>query len=231
MLRGYSFRPRGWALAATVVACAAFVALGNWQARRADEKRTLAARVEAPPLELSEADAAVPIAGRRLVARGRFVAEQTVLLANRLRRGRPGYEVLSPLRLAGSERHVLVNRGWIAAAPGTPPPDVRTPQGEVRLEGLALERLPQALEASAAPQAGRVRQNLDVAAFAKETGLRLASFVLEQHSPADDGLLREWRQPDFGVATHDSYAVQWYSLAVLAVALFVVLSFRRVAPR
>lgn len=231
MLRGYSFRPRGWALAAAAVACAAFVALGNWQARRADEKRALAARLEAPPLDVSLADLAAPLAGRRIVARGSFVAERTVLLANRLRRGRPGYEVLSPLRLAGSERHVLVNRGWIAGPPGAPPPEVRTPQGEVRLEGLALERLPQALEASAAPQSTRVRQNLDIAAFAKETGLRLAPFVLEQHSPADDGLLREWRAPDSGVATHDSYALQWYSLAVLAVALFVVLSFSRVAPR
>jgi cytochrome oxidase assembly protein ShyY1 len=53
--------------------------------------------------------------------------------------------------------------------------------------------------------------------------------ILEQHSPAPDGLLREWPRPDLGVEKHESYALQWYSLAGLAVVLFVVLSFRRAA--
>jgi len=40
-------------------------------------------------------------------------------------------------------------------------------------------------------------------------------------------LLREWPRPDAGVDMHKSYALQWYSLAALAVVLFVALSFRR----
>ena len=79
--------------------------------------------------------------------------------------------------------------------------------------------------------AGKVRQNLEIDAFAKETGLRLQPIVIEQHSPADDGLLREWPRPDAGVEKHESYALQWYSLAVLAVVLLVVLSIRRVGTR
>jgi cytochrome oxidase assembly protein ShyY1 len=53
--------------------------------------------------------------------------------------------------------------------------------------------------------------------------------VIEQHSHADDGLLREWPRPDTGVEKHEAYALQWYALAGLAVVLFIVLSFRRVA--
>jgi cytochrome oxidase assembly protein ShyY1 len=51
--------------------------------------------------------------------------------------------------------------------------------------------------------------------------------VIEQHSPAPDGLTRDWPRPDAGIEKHESYALQWYSLAALAVVLFVALSFRR----
>ena len=43
MVSGYSFRPRAWALALAVASCVAFIALGNWQARRAEAKRALGA--------------------------------------------------------------------------------------------------------------------------------------------------------------------------------------------
>src|SRR5438105_3319400 len=96
MRRGYSFRPRGWALAAAAAACVVFIALGNWQLRRADTKRALARELDeaarAAPLELPAAPVdAGPLIHRRVAARGVFVAERTVLLANRMRHGREGY--------------------------------------------------------------------------------------------------------------------------------------------
>jgi surfeit locus 1 family protein len=232
MLRGYSFRPRGWALALTAVACVGFVLLGNWQAGRAEQKRALGAELEramqSPPIQLAPEVEVGTLLHKRVLARGRFVAERTVLLDNKLRRGRPGYEVVTPLALAGSEWHVLVNRGWIAAPPSRETlPDVRTPSGEVTVVGIALQRIPHALQAGVAPT-GRVRQNLDIGAFAAETGLRLQPFVLEQHDDHGDGLLRDWPRPDLGIEKHESYALQWYLFAGLAIALLLVLSIRRV---
>lgn len=205
MLREYSFRPRGWAFALAAAGCAAFIALGNWQSRRADEKRR-AANTE------------------RVTVTGQFVAERTILLGNRLRRGQPGYEVVTPLRLSGSQRHVLVNRGWLPVASSDP--QVPTPPGEVRIEGLAVERLSHVMEAGT-PSKGRVRQNLDRADFAAETGLYIDPPILEQVSPADDGLSRDWPHSEFGPEKHESYALQWYSLAALSAGLFLALSFRR----
>jgi cytochrome oxidase assembly protein ShyY1 len=86
--------------------------------------------------------------------------------------------------------------------------------------------LPRAHETGAAPQ-GNVRQNVDIAVFAAETRLRLEPLVIEQHSDTPDGLSREWPRPDFGIEKHESYALQWYSFAVLAVVLVIVLSMRR----
>ena len=211
MPSGYSFRPRLWALALAAAACAAGIALGNWQARRAEEKRAAAAGLET----------------KRVSLRGVFRPEFTVLLDNKLRNHRPGYEVVTPLRLDGE--HVLVNRGWIEAGRTREAlPQVRTPAGEVRIEGVALEHLPRLLALDAGkPETGKVRQTIDLDAFAAQSGLRLQRRIVEQHSPLDDGLARDWPRPDAGAEKNAAYSLQWYSLAGLAVVLAVVFSFRR----
>jgi len=211
MASGYSFRPRGWALAAATAACVAFIALGNWQARRADETRAAAGEIEK----------------NRVALRGVYRPELTVLLDNKVRNHRAGYEVITPLRVEGE--HVLVNRGWVEASRTREVlPEVRTPPGQVLVEGIKLERLPRVL-AMEKTESGKVRQNVDIGEFAAQTGLKLRPYFLEQHSAADDGLVRDWPRPDARVATHESYSLQWYSFAALTAALFIVLSFRRVA--
>ena len=194
-----------------LAAAGAGIALGHWQAGRAEQKRADARQAQ------------------RMSVTGVFLPRYTVLLDNKLRRGRPGYEVVTPLKLAGSGRHVLVNRGWVAA-PRTREtlPEVRTPSAQVEVEGLVRERFPRLLEVR--EQAGeRVRQTVDIGAFARETGLPLEPYYIEQHSAAADGLDRQWLPPGAGVEKHESYALQWYSLAALAIVLGLVFSFRRVA--
>ena len=191
------------------------MALGQWQAGRAGEKRAAAAALEQ----------------RRVAVSGTFRAEHTVLLDNKLRHQRAGYEVITPLHIVknGGAEHVLVNRGWIAAgATRDALPAVRTPAGEVRIEGVQLERFPRMLSLEKS-SSGKVRQSIDIEQFAAQTGLRLQPRIIEQHSALDDGLLREWPRAERGAEKHDSYALQWYSLAGLAAALGIVFSFRRVA--
>jgi surfeit locus 1 family protein len=206
MPAGYSFRPRLWALALAAAACAAGIALGNWQLRRADEKRVVLPRV---------------------AVEGEFLPRYTVYLDNKTRRGKAGYEIVTPMKIRGSSSHVLVNRGWIEAGKTRDVlSEVRTPAGELRLEGLALERLAQPLKLK--EDKSRVRQSLDIAAYAAETGLRLEPRVIEQHSDLPDGLARDWPPHDAGVEKNEGYALQWYSLAALALILAVVLSFRKI---
>lgn len=205
MIAGYSFRPRLWALALAFAACAAGIALGNWQSHRADERRAAAAELEK----------------QRVSLRGVFRPERTVLLDNKIRNRRIGYEVVTPLKLDDAT-YVLVNRGWFERGGKEPP----APAGRLRIDGFALARLPHALRLGEESKS-RVRQNLDLADFARETGLALHPFVVEQHSDTGDGLLREWPRPDAGAEKNEAYSFQWYSLAALAVVLALVLSFRK----
>lgn len=208
MPAGYSFRPRLWAFALALAACAAGIALGNWQRGRAAEKLERAERTE------------------RVVLEGEFVPRYTIFLDNKTHRGRAGYEVVTPLRLRGSASHVLVNRGWISAgATREALPEVPTPEGQVRIEGVALEGFPKVFRLEKGT--GKLRQTLEVEAYAAETGLKLEPRVIEQHSFLPDGLARDWPPREAGAQKNQAYALQWYSLAGLAVVLFLVLSFRK----
>jgi surfeit locus 1 family protein len=212
MPAGYAFRPRAWALALSVAGCAAGIALGNWQANRAQQKRALAAAQEFVMLQ------------------GAFDAKHVVLLDNKTHNGRPGYEVVQPLRLADGKQ-VLVNRGWVpAGASRAQLPELRTPGGQVSIRGLRLDHLPRAFEPAGAVREGAVWQNISVQEFAAWSGLTLEPWVLQQHSDLDDGLVRDWPHADTGVGMHESYALQWYSLAVLSIVLLIALNLKRAKP-
>ncbi len=238
----FAFRPGWWGFLLASAGCAAGVALGNWQCGRAEERRAVAAALDAarraPALELPGA-AADParFALRRVAVRGEFVTGYTVLLDYRVHRGRPGYHVVQPMRIAQSGLHVLVLRGWVAADPRRERlPSLAAPSGEQRLEGIAFEQLPQLLEPAKMPDGCRpgpvpcVWQNLKLAAFGSWSGLPLQPILIEQHSALRDGLERDWERPEAGYRKNEMYALQWYSLAGLSVALFIVLSIRREKP-
>jgi surfeit locus 1 family protein len=168
--------------------------------------------------------AAQDLVDRHVAASGTFLPARTVLLDNRNRRGRPGYEVVTPLALSPTSA-VLVQRGWIERARGG---EVRTPGGAQTIDGFALAHLPRVLSAGG-EEKGPIRQNLDIGAYAAEIGMALQPVIIQQRNDDGDGLVRDWPRADLGVDMHRAYAVQWYALAGLCVALGLVFSFRRVA--
>ena len=205
---GLRFRPPWWGVLLAAAGCAAGIALGQWQSGRADEKRAAAGAA-------------------RLTLRGEFLGGRTVLLDNRLRRGRPGYEVVQPFRVAG-DGVVLVNRGWIAGgASRAQLPQVRTPAGVVTLEGVRREHFARVYEPPGARPEGSVWLNVTPRQFSAATGLALEPWVFEQHGEFDDGLLREWPAPGIDAEKNEAYAFQWYSLAALCVVLLIALGFKR----
>jgi hypothetical protein len=77
-------------------------------------------------------------------------------------------------------------------------------------------------ELATEPATGPVWQNLDPARFIAATGVPVMPVMIEATaapigSEGDDGLVRDWPAPDFGVDKHRIYSVQWYSFAGLAI--------------
>ena len=220
----------------TTVAAALFIALtlwlGNWQVNRADEKRgrqaLLEARMNDTPVRLTGAVAgAEPLLYRRVRVAGRWMGERQIYVDNRIRDGRAGFHVVTPLEIEGTHDAVLVNRGWVARTAAYPrPPEAPTPEGRVEVSGMATRPPARFLELSAETVSGNVWQNLSIERFASRTGLVVLPVVVFQDAPAV-GLAAVREPPDAGIAKHEEYALTWFSLAALAVALWVVLNLRR----
>lgn len=235
----FSLRPCRWGLLLAAIGCASGILLGNWQWDRAAERRATLERIEAaarlPALEWpAEPAAAARLLHRRVALAGEFLPGYTVLLQYRLYRGRPGFHVVQPLRHAATGAQVLVLRGWIAAPVRRERlPEILTPPGAVRLEGIALDHLPQFLEPSLDADTCRpgavpcVWQNLAIEKFAAWSGISVAPVVIEQASDLPDGLARDWERPQAGFRKNEMYALQWYLLAALSLVLPIVLSMRR----
>lgn len=226
------FRPTLWPTLGLAVLLAATVGLGNWQRHRGAEKEALREQYERtahqPPLELTSSAADVAALRFRPVrASGEFDGRRQVLIDNKVHAGRPGFDVVTPLKLASGDRYVLVDRGWIAqGASRSELPQVPPPAGEISVEGRI--NLPPAhyLELKTDAGTGPLRQNLDIDRIAASTGLPLLPFLIEQSSDADDGLVRDWLPPDFEIDQHWSYMLQWYSLAALGIVLWLALNWR-----
>jgi surfeit locus 1 family protein len=227
-------------LLAALLGAALTARLGFWQLSRAAEKERMQAALEArgaaPPLAAAELAGSPEQAAaqhyRSIRLQGRWIGGRTVFLDNRPMDGRAGFYVVTPLALEDGSA-VLVQRGWVPrdATDRTRVPVLASPEGVVRVEGRIAPPPSRLYELGAEAQ-GAIRQNLDLDAFAGETGLRLRPLSVQQTDDAgdaDDGLLRRWPAPAIDVHKHYGYAFQWFALAALITGLYVW--FQLVRPR
>jgi surfeit locus 1 family protein len=224
---------RAWAvLLATVVTAAVTARLGWWQLDRAAQKNSLRAAREAQgwlPMLAAGDLARDPLraAGqwhRKAGVEGVWLADLTVYLDNRPMAGRTGFFVTTPLLLDDGQA-VIVQRGWLPrdATDRTRIAPHRTEAGRVRVEGR-IAPSPSRLYDLGSAASGPIRQNLDIANFARETQRPLLPLVIVQDDASGattDGLSRQWPQPASDVHKHYGYAFQWFGLSGLAVTLYV----------
>ena len=225
-------RPRWLPTLAAIIGIALTAAAGNWQLGRAHEKERAQQAYDRgasdAPIRLTAAPFSVEdLHMRRVEAEGEFVPKGLVLLDNKTRNGEAGYEVVMPLKIGASSVHVLVNRGWIAAGSERARlPTIKTPKAVVHVTGMAM--VPgRFLELSKVDDSGPVWQNLTVERYVARSGMQVLPVVVQQQNDLDDGLLRSWERPDFGISRHYGYAVQWFSFCGLIIFLYVFFHVKR----
>ena len=164
---------------------------------------------------------------RPVTARGNWVAERTILVDNKLHRGKPGFYVVTPLKLEGG-MHVLVYRGWVAAPRlRSEAPKFPTQAGIVEVTGVARAPSARFVELSDATREGIIWENLTVERFRAWAGIEVQPVAIRQTSSAEDGLARDWEPPDVNSAKHRFIAFQWYAFAVMLPAAVLILWLRR----
>jgi surfeit locus 1 family protein len=223
---------------AAVALIALTARLGWWQLDRAAQKlaveSAMQARHDLPTLDASAlartADQATQQYHRAVRLVGRWDGAHTLYLENRTHHGQAGFIVLTPFVLTDGSA-VAVQRGWLP----------RDRVDRTRVQAPSLPDGPQALDGRiAAPPSrlydfdgavsGAIRQNVDLSAWAQETGLALRPLsVLQTASPVADGLQRDWPQPAADVHKHYGYAFQWFALSALTLILYVW--FQIIRPR
>ncbi len=203
-----------------------FCWLGNWQLSRAAEKRAIGERWEQhrqlPAVAVEDLPADPELrAFRPVLLEGEFLPGRDFLLDNRIREGRYGVEVISPLRLAGGKL-VLVNRGWLAADPLRQElPEVESVPGSQRLRGYVYIAPGESFtlgDIAADSQWPRLLQALDPVAMAAMLELPVwpDSVRLEADSPA--ALLADWPLVNVQPEKHEAYAFQWFAMAAVLAA-------------
>jgi surfeit locus 1 family protein len=221
---------RFWLLTTAAVLVAALTfSLGQWQLRRAAQKQSLMLAIEAQSNQsiLKAPDLADPnilkdAVHRRATLKGVWRADHTVFLDNRQMNGKTGLIAITPLVLDGTGQVVLVQRGWVLRnfADRSKLPDIQTPAGPVTVRGR-MAPPPSKLYEFKGADSGRIRQNIDLAAYSREIALPLMPVSMVQMGPANEGLLRDWAAPNVGIDKHHGYAFQWFGLCALIVGLYV----------
>ena len=234
---------RFWLVSAAALAgVVTTLALGQWQLGRAAEKQALQSAIDhqaqltaLTAADVSTSTALADVIHRQATLQGQWLPEATVYLDNRQMAARPGFFVLTPLRLTGTNALLMVQRGWAPRdfMDRNRLPDVLTPEGEVRIL-VRMAPPPSKLYDFQGAPTGPIRQNIDLAAYAAETRLPLltqlsALELAPGTGTANDGLLRNWPAFNTGIDKHHGYAFQWFGLSGLIALLYVW--FQIIQPR
>jgi surfeit locus 1 family protein len=226
-----------WATLLVILAVTLLTRLGFWQLDRLEQRRAYNAEMarqlaEAPILLTGEDLPGEPAEWRHRQVRveGAFdFSEQIILLAQNYQ-GRPGVHLVAPFRIAGSEKAVLVNRGWIPSRearidrlPEFDEPGPRVVTGTLQ----TTQALPRsASQSGPALPAGPQREwyRVDIPAIQAQLPYELLPLYVQQNPPeARD------TEPPYQIAaemvlsegSHLGYALQWFTFALmLAVGYF-----------
>lgn len=236
------FRPNLAGLLATLFFAPLLFSLGSWQYQRGLEKQALFDQFDrlelAEPVALSSVLADGPLDPQRMRFQPVHFEPQWVeqapliLLQNRIHRQQTGVWLYRVARLAETGQFVLVNHGWLPTERGSHQPSVAVPDAPTGK-----------LEAQLAPYPQVGLRLGDVSTLAAEDG-RLASPYIDaelaeawlgesvfgltlQLTGPSPAYVRDWRPDLIPPERHYGYSLQWFSLFVTLLVIFLVMGLRR----
>ena len=219
-----------WILVTILIALsmALFVWLGFWQLDRLEQKRTynttMAERWRQEPFDLNAEQLPQSLDNlefRRITADGYFDYASQIILKSQIYYDAPGIALVTPFVFADG-RAVLVARGWV-------PADQASPQAIAQLEEPAGAPVIGLIKPSQAPPNGQPSTppatpqsewfRIDIPAIQAQMPYALEPAWIQQlpetGRPIDKLPIRE-EPMALDEGNHMSYAVQWFSFALIA---------------
>ncbi|MEW5958979.1 MAG: SURF1 family protein [Chloroflexota bacterium] len=224
-----------------LLAVIVLINLGLWQLRRLEQRRALndsiRAGLAAPVTVLTGQDVdPAALHRRRVSVTGTFDNPAAIIIRNRPFQGQPGVHLVTPLKIKGSERAVLVDRGWIPLDDAEPDKRrVYDMPGEVTINGVAYPGQTQPtgylIPTDPTLEPGQARLDawfrLDIDHIQQQAPYPLLPIYIEQ-SPQPGAELSTPPRPENNTnpaldeGPHLGYALQWFSFALILVITYGV---------
>lgn len=209
-----------------VLAAAGMARAGLWQMRRLAERRAFNAVLRTRLDSVAVTPDRLPadtarLRYRRVRVDGIYDAAHEVVLVGRTRNGSPGVNLVTPLRRPGTDTAILVNRGWVYSGNAK---DVESPTrwratsatNDSGFADVFPMGQPGPIDVPGAPAAIR---RLELGALGQRFPYPLAPYyiVLFGDTTAKlDSTPARLGAPRLTEGSHQSYVVQWFSFAGIA---------------
>jgi surfeit locus 1 family protein len=226
-----------------LLALIVLVNLGQWQLSRLEQRRDynrqISAGLNQPPVELAgEPVDPAELNFRRVTVTGHFNNDESLLLRNRSYQGRPGAHLIVPLQIAGSDRTVLVDRGWIPLdSSDLPARRAYDLEGQVTITGVARQSQtrPDTFLAPTDPEPKPGENGLDawfridIDRIQAQISAPLLPVFIEQ-SPSSEVVAATPPIPeenlDLGEGSHLGYAIQWFTFALILAVVYTTFTWQ-----
>jgi len=236
----YTFKPPILLSAFCFVLFVLFLSLGIWQLDRASEKEQqkihIDGKTQQTPTSLNrffiENKPSASLTPYQPVnITGRYRTGEQFLLDNIIHQGKPGYYVLSPFSIKGSEKVILVNRGWVPQGRDRKIlPDIGLTENEQHLSGSLSEprSKPVVLGSIDQPMSDNppLWYYMDITVFETQAGYQVLPLILKLAPDPTSKLVREWPKFEAKSGMHIGYAIQWFVFALFVLIAFLGISIK-----
>ncbi len=219
-----------------IIAVGVMIRLGFWQLDRLRQRRAFNAQVEAqinaPQLNLNaglvysglQPDQLTGMEYHPVIASGTFDPQNQVVLRNQVNGDMPGYHLLTPFHIEGTNQSVLVDRGFIPMEDSQPSDWAKyNVSGNVTVKGIIrLGHVPQFFGVrDPALATGQTRLDawnaINLPRIAQQTPYPLLPVYIQAAPGPNNSTapIASIDQPDLSDGPHLSYAIQWFSFAAI----------------
>jgi len=243
-LANIEFKPKMIPTIVTLLILPILIALGNWQLDRAEQKRVILAAVNEKMNSetLTKLPADMDIASSKyqhIQLLGRFDKTHLIYIDNKIVFSKVGYFVVSLFLVSNSSKQVLINLGWIAMGKTRQDlPAVILPDGEVTISGRIKTNVDDVFSLSEKSfdtvSWPLVVQWASPTQLSELMGINIQPLLILLDKPQgnitrfDKQFKREWKFISSSPDTHTSYAMQWYSLAIVLLLIFIGVNTRKI---